>query len=159
MKCKKILVLSLSLCVFALSAGFISCSSDDDDSPSSSETLAGVYKHTEADAIVEVTNEEIKDEVIDVVKSFTSANDDVFVFKRNGSYESKASAESEIVEGTYEFDGVQVVLSEGKRSFTYENYTIQSEVDVKSIVAERLGIDVTEIKKAIRVDVYADITK
>lgn len=159
MKFKKVFALSFSICVCALGASFTSCSSDDNNSGDGNEALAGIYKHSEADAIVEVTNEEIKDDVIEAVKSLTSANDDVFVFKLDGSYETKSSAEAEAVKGTYELKGVQLILSKDDRSFTYENSKIGTSADVKAIVAERLGIDEAEIEKAERVDVYGKISR
>lgn len=158
-------ILGLSICALTLGLGFTACSDDDDDNNGGTDPkileLSGTWKHSETVADVEVTDPEIKDAVIEAVEAITDSEDNVYVFKIDGTFESKESSEAEAVKGTFKLDGEKITLTGGEASevLAYKEKAIQSSVDVKAKVAEQLEIEESVITKALQVNSFTKITK
>lgn len=156
-------ILGLSVCALTLSLGFTACSDDDDKNDPGKDIaeLSGTWKFSESTAEVEVTDPDVEDAVIEAVEAITDSEDDVYVFKLDGTFESQADSETDPVDGTFKLENGKLTLTgeESTEVLAYSTGKIKSSVDVKSIVAEQLEIDESVITKAIQVNTFSKVTK
>lgn len=158
MKLRKIL--GLSLCAFILGLGVTSCSDDDDDKGGNGNVeLLGTWKHSKTAAEVEVTNPDIKDEVVKAIEEMTDNVNNTYVFKLDGTFQTKKSSAE--TEETYKLKDDKLTLTTDKDSETllYKDNVISSSTDVKAAIAKQLEIDEKEITKAMLIDTFSKITK
>lgn len=158
MKLRKILGLSLCACILGFSA--ISCSDDDDNKGGKGNAeLSGTWKHSKTSAEVEVTNADIKDQVIKAIEGMKDNVNNTYVFKLDGTFQAKKSDTE--TKGTYKLKNDKLTLTGDKDSeiLLYKENTISSSKDVKSAVAKQLKLDEKEITKAILIDAYTKTTK
>jgi len=163
MKLRKIL--GLALCALVFSFGAASCSDDDDKNGGNDGVteLSGTWKHSKTSADVEVKNSEVKDKVVAAIEEMEDAVNNAYVFKLDGTFESKQSVEGELedVKGTYKLKDDKLTLTVDKKTETlpYKDGSFSTSVDVKAAIAKQLEIDEADITKAVRIDTFIKITK
>ncbi len=152
-------VLGVSFFSLVLGLGFVACSDDDDDNtPQVPYEVVGVWKYSAVKSNVEVTDEEIKDAVVEYIENLPNEGVDTYNLKANKTYELRMAGAEKDSTGNYIYNNGKITF-DSKSDVTYAQDTIRDMDDVKKAVAEALELDEAKITKAESVRIYKRISK
>jgi hypothetical protein len=152
-------VLGVSFFSLVLGLGFVACSDDDDDNtPQAPSEVVGIWKYSTVKSNVEVTDEEIKDAVIEYIENLPNEGVDTYNLKANKTYELRMVGAEKDSTGNYIYNNGKITF-DSKSDVAYAKDTISDMEDVKKAVAEALDLDETKITKAESVKIYKRISK
>ena len=103
------------------------------------------------------------DSVTNFIDTMKVATKGTYVFKIDGTYESKSDKEgAEVVKGKYEVSGNKIILdnkTDAALAYTFANDTLKMTEDVKAQVIKDLKVSADSVKKANRVEIFYRFTR
>lgn len=153
-------VLGITLFTFVLGLSFASCNDDDDDDPAAPE-ITGTWKYDRVMAIVEVTDPEIEQSVIDYIENLPNDDIDTYVFSVDYTFKAKLTGENGgEISGKYQYENGNIYfLDEKSFSLVFDNNTISRVQNVKDMVLEALDLTEEQVTEAKAERIFERITK